>query len=271
MTLDGPALRTEGLTRRFGSLVAVDRLDLEVPRGVIFGFLGPNGAGKSTTINMLVGLLPPSSGSAEVAGFSVREHPLEVKRRIGVVTEGMSLYERLTAVEHIELVGRLHGLTQAELDRRVPSLLEALELSDSAGKMILDYSAGMRKKTAIASALIHAPEVLFLDEPFESVDPISTRVVKGILRDMVEQRGTTVFFSTHVMELAERFCDRVAIINRGRLAAQGSLSELRQAVGLPEEAPLEEVFVRTVQAQGPEDQQEPLLQWLTGKEPVGGG
>jgi ABC-2 type transport system ATP-binding protein len=264
VTPSGPAVRTEGLTKRFGSLVAVDNLELEVPRGVIFGFLGPNGAGKSTTINMLVGLLPPTSGSATVAGYSVQSAPLEVKRRIGVVPEGLSLYERLTAVEQIELVGKLHGLSQAELDRRIPSLLEALALTDSANKMIVDYSAGMRKKTAIAAALIHAPEVLFLDEPFESVDPISTRAVKGILRDMVDQRGTTVFFSTHVMELAERFCDRVAIINRGRLAAEGSIPELRRAAGLPEEAALEEVFVRTVRAQGPQEEQEPLLEWLTG-------
>lgn len=270
MTSRGPAVVTEGLTRRFGSLVAVDSIDLEVPRGVIFGFLGPNGAGKSTTINMLVGLLPPTSGRAEVAGFSVLDDPLEVKRRIGVVPEGLSLYERLTAVEQIELVGRLHGLSQAELDRRVPSLLEALELGDSGNKMILDYSAGMRKKTAIATALIHAPEVLFLDEPFESVDPISTRAIKGILRDMVDQRGTTVFFSTHVMDLAERFCDQVAIINRGRLAAQGSITQLRQDARLPESASLEEVFVRTVRAQGAEDQQ-PLLQWLTGEDAVHGG
>ncbi len=271
MTPTGPALRTEGLTRRFGDLVAVDGLDLEVPRGVIAGFLGPNGAGKSTTINMLVGLLPPTAGRAFVAGFSVGEAPLEVKRRIGVVPENLSLYERLTAVEQIELVGRIHGLSQTELDRRVPPLLEALDLRDSARKMIVDYSAGMRKKTAIAAALIHAPEVLFLDEPFESVDPISTRVVKTILRDMVDRRGTTVFFSTHVMDLAERFCDQVAIINRGQKVAQGSIEELRRTAGLSDEAPLEDVFVQIVRAQGPEDTKESLLQWLTGKDGAGAG
>ncbi len=261
----GPAVRTEALVRRFGDLVAVDELDLEVPRGVVFGFLGPNGAGKSTTINMLVGLLQPTSGRAEVAGYSILDSPLEVKRRIGVVPEGLSLYERLTAVEQIELVGRLHGLAQAELDRRIPELLEVLDLSDSAGKMILDYSAGMRKKTAIATALVHTPEVLFLDEPFESVDPISTRAVKNILREMVTQRGTTVFFSTHVMELAERFCDLVGIINRGKLAAFGAIPDLRRQAGLTPEAPLEDVFIHAVQAQVEEDRD--LLQWLTQDRP----
>jgi ABC-2 type transport system ATP-binding protein len=259
------AIQTENLTRQFGDLTAVDRLNLTVPRGIIFGFLGPNGAGKSTTINMLVGLLRPTAGTPRVAGFSILESPLEVKRRIGVVPEGLSLYERLTASEHVELVGRLHGLSQTEIDRRIPPLLESLQLVDSADKMILDYSAGMRKKTAIACALIHAPEVLFLDEPFESVDPISTRAIKNILRDMVAQRGTTVFFSTHVMDLAERFCHQVGIINKGHLADQGSISELRERAGLGEEAPLEDVFLRTVQAEVHED--EGLLAWLT----AGGG
>ncbi len=255
------AIRTESLTRRFGELVAVDRLDLVVPRGVIFGFLGPNGAGKSTTINMLVSLLPPTAGTATVAGFDIQTDPMEVKRRIGVVPENFSLYERLTASEHLELVGRLHGLQPAEIAARIPPLLSVLELGDSSDKMILDYSQGMRKKTVIAGALLHAPEVLFLDEPFEGVDPISTRALKAILRDMVDRRGTTIFFSTHVMELAERFCDRVGIINKGQLAGVGSIPELRQRAGLPEDAPLEDVFLRTVGAEVADDV---LLGWLTG-------
>lgn len=258
---DDVAIRTESLTRRFGELVAVDRLDLVVPRGVIFGFLGPNGAGKSTTINMLVSLLPPTAGTATVAGFDIQTDPMEVKRRIGVVPEDFSLYERLTASEHLELVGRLHGLRPAEIAARIPPLLSVLELGDSSDKMILDYSQGMRKKTVIACALLHAPEVLFLDEPFEGVDPISTRALKAILRDMVDRRGTTIFFSTHVMELAERFCDRVGIINKGQLAGVGSIPELRQRAGLPEDAPLEDVFLRTVGAEVADDV---LLGWLTG-------
>jgi len=259
------AIQTHTLTRRYGDLTAVDRLDLTVPKGVIFGFLGPNGAGKSTTINMLTSLLPPTAGTATVAGFDIKEEPLEVKRRIGTVPEDLSLYERLTASEHIELVGRLHGLDHTEVERRIPPLLDLLELEDSADKMILDYSHGMRKKTALACALIHAPEILFLDEPFEGIDPISTKAIKEVLRDMVDQRGTTVFFSTHVMELAERFCDRVGIINKGQLAGVGSIAELRQRADLPDDAPLEDVFIRTV---GAEVEDEGLLGWLTGSENV---
>ena len=256
------AIQTENLTRRFGDLIAVDRLDLNVTRGIIFGFLGPNGAGKTTTINMLTSLLPPTAGTARVSGFDIQREPLEVKRRIGVVPEGLSLYERLTANEQIELVARLHGLGSAEIERRIPPLLDMLELEDSADKMILDYSHGMRKKTALACALIHAPEILFLDEPFEGIDPISTRAVKEVLRDMVERRGTTVFFSTHVMELAERFCDQVGIINRGQLVGMGSIAELRQRASLSDDAPLEDVFIHTV---GAEVEDEGLLDWLTGE------
>ncbi len=254
------AIESENLTRRFGELTAVDRLTMTVPRGVIFGFLGPNGAGKSTTINMLISMLPPTAGTARVGGFDIIKQPLEVKRRIGVVPEGLSLYERLSASEQIELVGRLHGLSHAEIQRRIPPLLEVLELTASADKMILDYSHGMRKKTALACALIHAPEILFLDEPFEGIDPISTRAIKEVLREMVAQRGTTVFFSTHVMELAEQFCDRVGIINKGQLVGLGSLDALRQRAGLPDDAPLEDVFIRTV---GAEVKSEELLAWLT--------
>jgi ABC-2 type transport system ATP-binding protein len=266
MNEGAPAIQTDNLTRRFGDLVAVDSLSVSVARGVIFGFLGPNGAGKSTTINMLTSLLPPTAGTATVNGFDIRDDPLEVKRRIGVVPEALSLYERLTASEQIELVGRLHGLTSAEIEQRIPPLLDMLELEDAADKMILDYSHGMRKKTVLACALIHAPEILFLDEPFEGIDPISTRAIKEVLRDMVTQRGTTVFFSTHVMELAERFCDQVGIINKGQLAGIGSIPELRQRAGLPDDAPLEDVFIRTV---GAEVEDEALLDWLTGEKADG--
>jgi ABC-2 type transport system ATP-binding protein len=259
-----PAISTENLTRRFGDLTAVDRLSLTVPRGIIFGFLGPNGAGKSTTINMLTSLLPPTAGTATVSGFDIIQDPLEVKRRIGVVPEGLNLYERLTASEQIELAGRLHGLSRNALNQRIPQLLELLELTDSADKMILDYSHGMRKKTAIACALVHAPEILFLDEPFEGIDPISTRAIKEVLRDMVDRRSTTIFFSTHVMELAERFCDQVGIINKGQLAGLGSIPDLRERAGLAADAPLEDVFIRTV---GADTEDETLLDWLTGREP----
>jgi ABC-2 type transport system ATP-binding protein len=268
MSSPAPIIETENLTRRFGELTAVDRLSLSVPKGIIFGFLGPNGAGKSTTIHMLTSLLPATSGTARVAGFDIRQEPLEVKRRIGVVPEQLALYERLTAGEQLELVGRLYGLGHADIQRRIPPLLDLLELEDSAGKMILDYSHGMRKKTALACALIHTPEILFLDEPFEGIDPISTRAIKEVLRDMVDRRGTTVFFSTHVMELAERFCEQVGIINKGQLAAVGSIADLRQRAGLPEDAPLEDVFIHTVGAE--EAEEAGVLDWLTGADPGGG-
>lgn len=256
------AIQTDNLTRRYGKLTAVDHLNLSVERGIVFGFLGPNGAGKSTTIKLLTGLLPPSEGSASVGGFDVKKDSLEVKRRIGVVPEGLSLYERLTVIEQVELVGRLHGLNHAEIMHRIPKLLDVLELADAANKMIVDYSHGMRKKTSLACALIHSPEILFLDEPFEGIDPISTRAIKEILREMVTQRGTTVFFSTHVMELAERFCDQVGIINRGQLAGVGSIPELRARAGLADGASLEDVFVHTVGAQ---DNGDVNLDWLTGQ------
>ncbi len=253
------AIKTDNLTRQYGKMTAVDHLNLSVERGIIFGFLGPNGAGKSTTINMLTALLPPTEGTATVGGFDIRKEPLEVKRRIGVVPEGLSLYQRLTASEQIELVGRLHGLDHAEIMRRIPPLLDILELHDSVDKMILDYSHGMRKKTALACALIHAPDILFLDEPFEGIDPVSTRAIKELLRDMRTRRGTTIFFSTHVMELAERFCDQVGIINKGHLIAIGSISELRKRANLPEDASLEDIFLQTVGVQ----EDGTRLDWLT--------
>ena len=156
---------------------------------------------------------------------------------------------------------------KTEIKRRIPPLLDLLELEDSADKMILDYSHGMMRKTMLACALIHAPDILFLDEPFEGIDPISTRAIKETLRDMVERRGTTVFFSTHVMELAERFCDRVGIINKGQLTGSGSVTELRQRAGLPDNAPLEDVFIHTV---GAETEDALLLEWLTGAAPAEG-
>lgn len=257
------AVETHQLTKHFDDVIAVDHLNLSVPRGIIFGFLGPNGAGKSTTIHMLTGLLPPTGGTGRVGGFDIREAALEVKKRIGVVPEELGLYERLTVTEQLELVGRLYGVRRSEIQRRTTTLLNLLELEGSADKMILDYSQGMRKKTALACALIHTPDILFLDEPFQSIDPISTKALKAVLREMVHRRETTVFFSTHVMELAERFCDQVGIIHKGRLLTVGSIPDLRVQAGLPADAPLEDLFVQIV---GGQDEDEGLLNWLTGAE-----
>lgn len=263
------AIETRALTRRFGDVLAVDHLDLAVPEGIIYGFLGPNGAGKSTTIKMLTSLLAPTDGEATVCGHDIRRERLAVKSCLGVVPEELGLYERLTGAEQVELAGRLYGLSAEEIVGRRAPLLEMLGLAEDADKMVLDYSSGMRKKTALACALIHAPRVLFLDEPFGGVDPVSTSTIKRLLRRMVDDRGTTVFFSTHVMELAQAFCDRVGIIHKGRLVAEGSIPELRAQVGAGADASLEDVFVGLVG--GPETTPETLLAWLHSGNPVAGG
>ena len=244
----GMAIDTRALSRRFGGRTVVDALDLQVPEGCIFGFLGPNGAGKTTTLKMLTGLLEPSAGEAWVAGCHVVAERMALKAKIGVVPEHLGLYERLSLAEHLELVGRLHGLSAERIARRSAALLEQLDLAPSAGALVVDASTGMKKKLALACALLPDPRVLFLDEPFEGVDPISTRAIKDMLRALVDRHGVTVFFSTHIMDLVERLADRAAIIQAGRLVATGSLAELRARAGLDEAASLEEVFLNLVGA-----------------------
>ena len=235
------AIATTGLTRRFGAAVAVDSIDLAVPRGSFYGFLGENGAGKSTTIAMLTGLLDPTSGSARVLGFDVfggENASSEVKRRIGVVPDGMLLFDRLTGREQLVLVARLFGLDRAEAGRRADELLAAMELQVNGQKLVADYSFGMKKKLSLACALIHGPELLFLDEPFEGVDAVAKAALTGLLADLVRRQKLTVFLTSHVLEVVERLCDRVGVIHRGRLVAQGSLAEVIAQVpgahGLPE-------------------------------------
>jgi ABC-2 type transport system ATP-binding protein len=220
---------TEALTRRFGAQVAVDALDLAVPAGAFYGFLGPNGAGKSTTINILTGLLAPSAGRALVLGHDVAREPLEVKRRIGVVPDGLALFERLTGAEQLRFVARLHGLSAAEASRRTAALLEAMELGGDAGKLVAGYSHGMRKKLALACALIHNPRLLFLDEPFEGIDAVAAKGIRDLLARLVAGGETTVFLTSHVLEIVERLCSHVAIVDRGRLVAAGPIAELRRA------------------------------------------
>jgi ABC-2 type transport system ATP-binding protein len=243
------ALATWELSREFDHHMAVDRLNLIVRRGEFFGFLGPNGAGKSTTIKMLVGLLRPSSGAAFVGGVDVWREPLRAKAIIGVLPESLNLYERLTGRETVEFAGRLYDLPRAEVRRRAASLLDVLGLTPDADKLVIDYSVGMRKKVSLAAALIHRPQVLFLDEPFEGIDPISSRIVRDILRDLTAS-GTTIFFSSHIMEVVERLCTRVGIINHGRLIAEGTLQDLRTRAGTPAngDASLEDVFLSLVGA-----------------------
>lgn len=242
------AIETHALVKTFGPMTAVDHLDLAVPAGQLFGFLGPNGAGKTTTLKMLTGLLRPTSGTATVAGFDILGQPLEVKRRIGVVPENLGLYERLSANEYLELVGRLHQLDAATLQHRRAGLLERLDLTDRANTLAVDYSAGMRKKLALAAALLPNPPILFLDEPFEGVDAVSSRAIKDMLLALVKQQNTTVFFSTHIMELVEKLCDEAAIIDHGKLIAQGNLGELRGQAAAAGNATLEDVFLTLVKA-----------------------
>jgi len=227
-----------------------------VHEGEFFGFLGPNGAGKTTTIRMLCGLLRPTAGSIRIAGHDIARAPLEVKRRIGVLPDEVSLYERLSGAEFLEFAARMHGLPLEEARRRSGDLLEVLDLTEARDKLIVDYSLGM-KKTAFAAALIHNPKVLFLDEPFGSIDPISVRAIRDVLRHVM-QRGTTIFFTTHVMEVAERLCTRVAIINRGRIVGEGDLTELRAKAEAGGDSTLEDIFLRLVEARADEE----TLSWL---------
>jgi ABC-2 type transport system ATP-binding protein len=245
-----------GLTRVFGQKVAVNGLNLAVRRGEFFGFLGPNGAGKSTTIKMLVGQLRPSAGVAYIGGVEVWKRPLEAKALMGVLPEQLNLYERLTGRELIEFAGRLYSLPRDESKRRAAALLQTLGLEQEANKLIVDYSVGMRKKVALAAALIHRPQVLFLDEPFEGIDPVSSRVIRDILRDLT-RTGTTIFFSSHIMEVVERLCTRIGIISQGTLIAEGTLDELRARSG-EANSTLEDVFLNLIGA----DKHEGALEWL---------
>jgi ABC-2 type transport system ATP-binding protein len=227
--VNGPAVITQDLTRRFGALLAVDRVNLSVEGGQFFGFLGPNGAGKSTTIKMLTGLLAPTSGNIQILGRDLEREPIDVKRQIGVVPEGLALFDRLTGPEYLEFVGRMYGLDRATCKERAEELLEFMQLADREKSLVADYSTGMKKKLALAAAVIHGPRVLFLDEPFEGVDAIAAGALKEMLQRMTA-RGVTIFLTSHVLEIVERLCSHVAIIHKGQLVAQGSIEELREGV-----------------------------------------
>jgi ABC-2 type transport system ATP-binding protein len=246
----------DSLVKDYGKQRAVDAISLTVGEGEFFGFLGPNGAGKSTTIKMMTGMLKPTSGSVSVCGFEMATQPLEVKRVIGILPEENSLYERLSGREMLRFSGQMYGLDPKETERRTGDLLSVMELSADADKLIIDYSMGMKKKVALAAALIHKPRVLFLDEPFNGIDPISVRAIRDVL-EQLRQHGTTIFFTSHVMEVVERLCTRIAIIQKGKLAAIGTLDELRTQSG--EGGALEDVFLKLVDARTKEAGN---LEWL---------
>jgi ABC-2 type transport system ATP-binding protein len=219
------AIRISNLVKNYGTTVAVENLSLSVPQGSMFGFLGPNGSGKSTTIGCLTGLLDPTAGSIEILGERFTADSASLKRRMGVMPETLGLFDPLYAHEFLAFVGRMFGLDEATTRKRVAELLAALELTDSS-KTLAEYSTGMRKRVAFAAAVIHTPDVLFLDEPFESIDPAGVSLMKQWLRRLTEQ-GRTVFVTSHVLETVERLCDRVAIVTRpGKLVWQGDITAL---------------------------------------------
>ncbi len=263
--METAAIHTLGLTRRFGELTAVDNVTFSVAPGQFFGFLGPNGAGKSTTIKMLTGLLEPSAGSIEILGKPFNSAALDLKRQIGVVPEGMALFGRLTAREYLRFVGRMYGLDRQTTDQRTDELLEFMQLANESKKLVTDFSHGMQKKLSLAAAVIHAPRVLFLDEPFEGVDAIAAGMLKTMLQGMIN-RGATIFLTSHVLEIVERLCSHVAIIHQGRLVANGSLEALRAGVAstLPgaesgQRLTLEEIFLNIV---GGDQESAQELSWL---------
>ena len=249
--MSSPAILVRNLRKVYGLKAAVDGVDLEVPRGSFFGFLGPNGAGKSTTIRMLTGLIPADGGEIEILGYPLPAEELEIKKRIGLVPDESLLFDRLTGAEFLEFVGRMYGLPRSTSIQRARDLLDLFQLANDR-KIIAEYSKGMRKRVAMAASLIHHPELFLMDEPFEGVDAVGARLMKDILIDQVS-RGATIFLTTHVLEVVERLCDRVAIINEGRIVTQGALADLR-VTG----ESLEDAFVRIVGA----DHEMGRLEWL---------
>ena len=254
-TTSETAIEARGLRKQFGAKVAVDDLDLIVPVGSWFGLVGPNGAGKTTTIRMLVGLLRPDAGTVRIGGVDVWPDPVEAKRRIGVLPDDLRLFERLSGLELLTTIGLLRSMPRDEVDRRAEVLLEVLGLTGSRDDLVADYSTGMRKKIALAAALLHAPEVVLLDEPFESVDPVSSRVIVEVLQTY-RAGGGTVIFSSHVMDTVERLCDEVAIVSGGRVVRSGTIAELVRR----EQRRLEDVFIESVGALASADRD--ALAWL---------
>jgi len=250
------AIETRGLTRRFGDLIAVDGLDLCVERGTFYGFLGPNGAGKSTTIKMLTGLLAPDSGTMRILDQDLADArgAIEIRRRIGVVPEQLSLFDNLTAREYLTFVGRMYGLAIETVRDRCRELLAMMSLDTEEKKLTLEYSHGMKKKLALAAALIPNPDILFLDEPFEGIDAVSSSVLRDVLKRAV-QRGATVFLTSHILEIVEKLCTAVGIIAGGKLMYQGTMDEVRQS------GSLEDKFLQTV-GHGQIERQ--TLSWLEG-------
>ena len=249
----GQAVAIRGLTKSFGDRTVVDHIDLDVPAGSFFGLVGPNGAGKTTTLSMVTGLLRPDAGRVVVAGADVWADPVAAKARMGVLPEGLRLFERLSGTELLSYLGRLRGLPADVVTTRAPELLTVLDLADAGNKLVADYSTGMRKKITLAAAMLHAPSVLLLDEPLEAVDPVSARVIRTVLGRFTAGGGTVVF-SSHVMALVEGLCSHVAVISQGRIVASGELAAVRGSA-----ASLDDAFMHLV---GAGEVGEEGLSWL---------
>jgi ABC-2 type transport system ATP-binding protein len=235
----GPAIQAQGLTKRYGTHLAVNNVNLAVMPGEIVGFLGPNGAGKTTTLKMLTGLLKPTAGTAAILGYDIQQQPKEAKAQFGYVPDTPNLYGKLSGWEFLRFMARLYRVPHDHAERRASELLRIFDLQQAASDMIESYSHGMQQKMALAGALVHDPKVLFLDEPTVGLDPRSVRLIKDLLGQL-RDRGAAVMFSTHILEVAERMCDRVLIINKGEIVAAGTLEELRALRG---QSSLEDIFL----------------------------
>lgn len=242
VSVDIYALKLEGVTKRYADILAVDNVDLKVRYGEVFGLLGPNGSGKSTILKMTLGLVKPDSGHVRVLGVDVEREAVAVKRQVGYVPEALHLYEFLTGLEYLDFVGDIYGVSVSEKKKRIEEYLEAFELKGREGDMMSSYSRGMKQKIALISAFLHKPKLLILDEPLSGLDPKSARIVRDFIHELAAQ-GVTTVMSTHVLEIAQAMCNRIAIMHKGKLLALGSIDELRKEARLPG-SNLEEIFLK---------------------------
>ncbi len=229
------------LTKHYGNITAISNINLSIPSGQFFGFLGPNGAGKTTTIKTIVGLLKPSSGTVKVDGFDVQKQPIQAKQAIGFIPDKPFIYEKLTGKEFLQFNAGLYQVEEHDVENRIAQLLATFELSDWADELVESYSHGMRQKLVMSAALIHQPKIIVVDEPMVGLDPKGARLIKKIFKDICV-KGTTLFMSTHTLEIAEQLCDQIAIIQKGTIIAQGTIEELRR-ISKTSMTKLEDIFL----------------------------